>query len=104
MLFMQPFYDWTLFLSTSRKNGSRYAVITMVRVQISLDPDTYQQAKREAKRWGISFTELVRRSLAQTLPARGEVRPWMRFGGAVESGDPSSSTTVDDVAYGREEP
>lgn len=76
----------------------------MVRTQISVEPETYEQAKQEAKRRGISFAELVRRSLAQTLPPRDEDQPWMRFAGAVESGDPSSSTTVDEVVYGRGRP
>ena len=76
----------------------------MVRTQISVDEEIYDQAKREAKRRGISFAELVRRSLAQTLPRRDEERPWMRFAGSVESGDPSASSTVDEVVYGREKP
>jgi len=76
----------------------------MVRTQISVDRETYEEAKEEAKRRGISFAELVRRSLAQTLPPRDADQPWMRFAGAVESGDESSSATIDEVVYGRERP
>ena len=35
----------------------------MVRTQISLDPKLYERAKAMAKRHGISFAELCRRSL-----------------------------------------
>lgn len=72
----------------------------MVRTQISLDPGTYQQAKDEARRRGISFAELVRKSLTETLRPRPEDKPWMRHAGALESGDPHASSTVDEIVYG----
>lgn len=74
----------------------------MVRTQVSLEQDMYERAKEEARRRGISFAELVRRCLGQALGPRDEDQPWMRFAGAVESGDPDASTTVDDVVYGGE--
>lgn len=77
-----------------------YSVI-MIRTQISLDAEVYEHAKEEARRRGISFAELVRRSLAQTLGPRGDRRAWMRYAGSVESGDPRSSATVDEVVYGK---
>jgi hypothetical protein len=76
----------------------------MVRTQISLEPDTYEQAKDEARRRGISFAELVRESLAETLKPRSEDKPWMRYAGVLDSGDPDSSSTIDEVVYGREQP
>jgi hypothetical protein len=76
----------------------------MVRTQISLEPDTYEQAKDEARRRGISFAELVRKSLGETLKPRRENKPWMRYAGMFDNGDPDSSSTIDEVVYGREQP
>jgi hypothetical protein len=36
------------------------------------------------------------------LPA-DEDRPWMRYAGTVESGNPASSRTIDDLVYGRKD-
>jgi hypothetical protein len=74
----------------------------MIRTQISLSEEDYDAAKREAERLGISLAELVRRSLRGLLPA-DESRPWMRYAGMVESGDPRSSQRIDDVVYGRKD-
>jgi hypothetical protein len=74
----------------------------MVRTQVSLNEEEYQAAKREAGRLGISFAELVRRSLRQMLPV-DESKPWMRFAGMVESGDPDASRRIDEVVYGHRE-
>ncbi len=71
----------------------------MIRTQISLDPDEYELAKREAAALGISIAEFVRRAVRQALPAR-EDRPWMRYAGLVESGDSRSSESIDEVVYG----
>jgi hypothetical protein len=70
----------------------------MVRTQISLSREEYAAAKREAARLGISLAELLRRSLRGLLPADPS-KPWMRYAGMVESGDPESSRSVDDVVY-----
>lgn len=72
----------------------------MVRTQISLSEEEYGAAKREAERLGISLAELLRRSLRSVLPV-DESKPWMRYAGMVESGDPSSSRRIDDVVYGQ---
>ena len=72
----------------------------MVRTQISLGEDEYREAKREAKRLGVSLAELLRRSLRSMLPADSS-RPWMRYAGMVESGDPQSSSRIDEVIYGQ---
>lgn len=71
----------------------------MIRTQVSLDPAEYKLAKKEAKALGISVAEFVRRSVRQNLPPSGQA-PWMRYIGFVESGDPNSSATVDDLVYG----
>ncbi|REJ75900.1 MAG: CopG family transcriptional regulator [Planctomycetota bacterium] len=74
----------------------------MIRTQISLTDDEYRAAKREAARLGISFAELVRRSLRTVLPV-DENHPWMRHAGMVETGDPDSSQKIDEIIYGGKE-
>jgi hypothetical protein len=74
----------------------------MIRTQISLEAREYAAAKAEAKALGISVAELIRRSLRQRLPLKGEA-PWMRYIGFVESGDRNSSQTVDEVVYGNKD-
>ena len=68
----------------------------MVRIQIRFPEDEHDAAKREAARLGISLTESVSRAVRSALLA-GSLRPWMRYAGMVESGDPASSRHVDDV-------
>ena len=72
----------------------------MVRTQVSLTEGEYAAAKLEAERLGISLAELLRRSLRQLLPV-DESKPWMRFAGMVESGDSSSSQSIDEIVYGQ---
>lgn len=74
----------------------------MIRTQISLTEKEYQAAKREAGRLGISLAELLRRSLRAVIPA-DETKPWMRYAGMVESGDPRSSQNIDEVVYGQKD-
>jgi hypothetical protein len=74
----------------------------MIRSQISLTKEEYQAAKREAARLGISLAELLRRSLRSLLPV-DQSKPWMRYAGMVETGDPQSSRHIDDVVYGRKD-
>ena len=74
----------------------------MVRTQISLTEEDYAAAKREARRLGISLAELLRRSLRQALPEDDD-RPWMRYAGMIESGDPASSQRIDEVFHGRKD-
>lgn len=71
----------------------------MIRTQVSLDKHEYSLAKKEAKALGISVAEFVRRAVRDKLPARGDA-PWMRYAGMVESGDPNSSQSIDDIVYG----
>ena len=74
----------------------------MIRTQISLSEEEYEAAKREARRLGISLAELFRRSLRNMLPA-DESKPWMRYAGMVESGDPISSRRIDEIVYGHKD-
>ena len=74
----------------------------MIRTQISLSELDYEAAKREASRLGISLAELLRRSLRTMLPA-DESKPWMKYAGMVETGDPRASQKIDDVVYGQKD-
>jgi hypothetical protein len=74
----------------------------MVRTQISLSEDEYDAAKRESRRLGISFAELLRRSLRRVL-AVDESKPWMRYAGMIESGDSQSSQHIDEIVYGKKD-
>ncbi len=76
----------------------------MIRTQISLEPKMYAEARREARRQGISFAELVRRALARVLKPTDQGAPWSRFRGVFEDAGPDASTSVDAVVYGRERP
>ena len=79
-------------------NNTAYHVI-MVRTQVSLNESDYEAAKQEAKRLGISFAELLRRLLRQSLPV-DDSKPWMRYAGMVNSGDPHISQKIDEIVYG----
>ena len=74
----------------------------MIRTQISLSDQDYDAAKREAGRLGISLAELLRRSLRTMLPA-DDSKPWMRYAGMIETGDPIASQKIDDVVYGQKD-
>lgn len=71
----------------------------MIRTQISLDEREYRIAKKEAHALGISVAEFVRRALREALPSQGD-GPWMRFAGSVETGNPRSSQSIDEIVYG----
>jgi len=71
----------------------------MIRTQVSLDKNEYALAKKEAKSLGISVAEFVRRAVRDKLPV-DRSRPWMRYAGMVETGDPQSSRTIDEIVYG----
>ena len=76
----------------------------MTRTQVSFDDAMYGAAKREARRQGISFAELCRRSIARVLGERLKEAPWMRYAGIMDSGDPNASRSVNEVVYGRRRP
>jgi len=72
----------------------------MIRTQISLDKQEYAIAKKAARSLGISVAEFVRRAVREALPPEGK-GPWMQYAGFVESGDPQSSQSIDELIYGR---
>ena len=74
----------------------------MLRTQVSLDERDYALAKKEAAALGISVAEYVRRAIRNALPPRGQP-PWMRYAGLVESGNPQSSQSIDEIIYGRKD-
>jgi hypothetical protein len=71
----------------------------MIRTQISLDANEYEMAKKEAVSLGVSVAEFVRQAVRDKLPAKNAA-PWMRYAGFVESGDPRSSQSIDELVYG----
>jgi ribbon-helix-helix CopG family protein len=71
----------------------------VIRTQISLDKQEYALAREEAQSLGISVAEFVRRAIRERLPVSQDA-PWMRYAGMVESGDPRSSRSIDEVVYG----
>jgi hypothetical protein len=71
----------------------------MHRVQFSLEENEYASVKKRAKELGFSVEEFVRRAVRQALPAAGEGH-WMRYAGFIESGDPYSSQSIDDLVCG----
>jgi hypothetical protein len=74
----------------------------MIRTQISLSAHEMRAARAEAARLGISLAELLRRSLRTLLPV-DRSRPWMRYAGMIESGDPDASRRIDDLIYGQKD-
>ena len=74
----------------------------MIRTQVSLDAHEYAVAKTEAKSLGISVAEFVRRAVREALPSRGD-GPWMKFAGLVETGNPRSSQSIDEIVYGQKD-
>lgn len=75
----------------------------MIRTQISLDKHEYARTKAAAKARGISIAEFVRRAIRDALPTETEGRPWMKFAGMLDSGDPHSSRNIDEIVYGHKE-
>jgi hypothetical protein len=71
----------------------------MIRTQISLDRTEYDLAKAQAAALGISVAELIRRAVREQLPVPGE-GAWMKYAGFVETGDPRSSRSIDELVYG----
>jgi len=74
----------------------------MIRTQVSLNKPDYELAKKEAAALGISVAEYVRRAIRQALQPTAQPR-WMRYAGLVESGNPRSSQSIDDIVYGHKD-
>ena len=72
----------------------------MIRKQIRLDEQEYTVVRSEAESLGISVAEFVRRALREALPPRGE-GPWVKYAGLVETGNPRSSQSIDEIVYGQ---
>lgn len=68
-------------------------------VRTKLSDAEHTAAKREAARLGISLAELLRRSLRAMIRV-DESKPWMRFAGMVDTGDPQSNQKIDEVLNG----
>ena len=75
----------------------------MIRKQVFSDKKLYERAKSVAKKQGVSFAELCRRSLAEAVSRQKDERPWMRFVGIVD-GDRGDSTRIDAAFYERNAP
>lgn len=71
----------------------------MIRTQISLPAADYELVKQQSRVLGISVAEVIRRAIRDSLPPARE-DAWMRFAGFVESGDPKSGQSVDEIVYG----
>ena len=89
--------------------SSATTVIPMVRTQISFERSEYARAQKVAEQRGLSLAELCRRGLREAVAREpwGQTTaqpPWMRHAGALDSGDPRASESVDAVVYGRLEP
>ncbi len=67
----------------------------MIGLQFNLPEEEYKAAEQVAGQLGISVEELASRALRRFL-ADCSSKPWMKYAGMVESGDPFSSQTVDD--------
>ena len=74
----------------------------MIRTQVSLDEGEYALATKQARELGISVAEFVRRAIRDALPPAGQP-PWMKYAGLVETGDPHSSRSIDDLVYGQKD-
>jgi hypothetical protein len=75
----------------------------MVWAQISLDDELYLRAKEVARRKGISFVELCRRSLEEAVAREPSKKPWLVFAGMLE-GHADDSAGIDRVVYDRDAP
>jgi hypothetical protein len=74
----------------------------MTRTEISLDERDFAAAKAEARSLGIPVAEIVRRAVRESLPPRG-TGPWMKFAGFVETGNPRSTQSLDELVYGHKD-
>ncbi len=71
----------------------------MVWTRIALDRTEYELAKREAASLEIPVAEFVRRAVREKLAASRR-HSWMRYAGFVETGNPNSSQTIEELIYG----
>ncbi len=72
----------------------------MIRTQISLDAEVYEEAKVYAAESGVSLAEFCRQSINEQLVKYRKAGPIARFAG-VYLGQGDDSSTVDEVVYGK---
>ena len=77
---------------------TRPADKSVIRTQVSLDEREYTLAKIVARSLGISVAKFIRRAVREALPPQGH-GTWMKFAGFVETGNPRSSLSVDEIVY-----
>ena len=95
--FHEQFDDWKELTNTPKWSTH----FTQVRAVEKLLVGVSDRIKEAADKLGISVAEFVRRAIRRELPVPVEgQKPWMRYAGFVESGDPRSSDRVDEVIYG----
>ena len=75
----------------------------MIRTQISVDEELYENVRELARRRDISIAELCRRALAEVVAREHSDRPWMSFAGIFDGAE-TDSASVDSVVYDRESP
>jgi hypothetical protein len=74
----------------------------MKAITITIPEDLDAAAAAEAKRRGISKSELIRRGLAAVLPQRDDVPddPWHRLAGFADDAVATEPGEIDRVVYG----
>jgi hypothetical protein len=76
----------------------------MLRFQFRIDERLGRRARAEARRRGISMSELCRLAVVAALPQqrRAVAKPWMRYSGVISGnrGGESDSGHIDRVVYG----
>jgi hypothetical protein len=72
----------------------------MIRTQISLESDVYEEAKIHAAENGISLAEFCRQSVTEQLVKYRKAGAIARFAG-IYMGDADDSSSVDEVVYGK---
>lgn len=75
----------------------------MKAVTITMSEELDAEAAAEARRLGISKSELIRRGLAAVLPARrpdASDDPWMAMAGFGPAGVSIEPGEIDDIVYG----
>ena len=77
--------------------------VTMKAVTITMPEELDAQAAAEARRLGISKSELIRRGLAAVLPVERPDTgddPWMAMAGFGPAGVSVEPGEIDDIVYG----
>ena len=70
----------------------------MIRTQVSFDNRSTLCPK--GSKVARHLARGIRASRRSRTVACAEAAPWMRYAGMVESGDPESSASIDEIVYG----